>query len=426
MTGASPRWLLLAFFLALGYLVIGPPGRVPDEPGHFWHAQAIARGHFAPASRHAVDLYPLPSGMSTIFWVMRAEGHRLSPKDYEIAASIPHEPYGLRQTSTFPTHYTPLAYIPQTAVALLARAAGMKPFHEVYLGRIVNLLTALGLIALAMRAAPRYSTLILATALLPMTLYELASWSADAPAIGLGLLFCAFMLEPPEPTPRMMAAVAATALLLSLSKPAYFLVALLALFRPTPRRITVAAIAATAIGIPIAMAYANYAWYNARPGFVVDPDAQLRCIVAEPLRFAKVLWNDLRNNAANYGEELIGRFGWLDVYLPKAIVGLEGLLLVACGLTAAPALDARRRMAAIAIVVATFFGIVLSQYLTWSIVCAEWVDGVQGRYFLPILPIALAALALPSPRWRVGPRTVAVVAVVANAFGYVALVRSYY
>ena len=211
MIGASPRWLLLALLLALVYLVVGPPGRVPDEPGHFWHAQAIARGHFAPPSRHAVDLYPLPTGMSTIFWVMRAEGHRLSLADYKVAASIPHEPYGLRQTSTFPTHYTPLAYIPQTAVALVARATGMKPFPEVYLGRIVNLLTALALIALAMKAAPRYSTLILATALLPMTLYELASWSADAPAIGLGLLFCAFMLEPPEPTPRMLAAVAATA-----------------------------------------------------------------------------------------------------------------------------------------------------------------------------------------------------------------------
>jgi uncharacterized membrane protein len=426
VTVASPRWLLLGFFLALGYLIIGPPGRVPDEPGHFWHAQAIARGHFAPPARHAVDLYPLPSGMSTIFWVMRAEGHRMSLKDYEVAASIPHEPFGLRPTSTFPTHYTPLAYIPQTAVALLARATGMKPFHEVYLGRIVNLLTALAVIALAMNIAPRYSTLILATALLPMTLYELASWSVDATTIALGLLFCAFMLEPPEPTPRMAAAVAATALLLSLSKPAYFLVALLALFRPTPRRIAVAAIAATAVGIPIAMAYANYAWYNARPGFVVDPDAQLRCIAAEPLRFAKVLWNDLRGNAASYGEQLIGRFGWLDVYLPKAIVALEAFLLVACGLTAAPALGSRRRIAAITIVVCTFFGIVLSQYLTWSVVCAEWVDGVQGRYFLPILPIALAALALPSPRWRIGPRTVAVAASIANACGYVALVRSYY
>jgi uncharacterized membrane protein len=426
VTGASPRWLFLALVLAFGYLVIGPPGRVPDEPGHFWHAQAIARGHFAPPARHAPDLYPLPTGMTTLFWVMRAEGHRLTMDDYKLAASIPHEPFSLRPTSTFPTHYTPLAYIPQTVVALLARATGMKPFPELYLGRIVNLLASLGLIALAMKVAPRYATLILATALLPMTLYELASWSADAPAIGLGLLFCAFMLEPPEPTPRMMAAVAAAALLLSLSKPAYFLVALLALFRPTPRRIAVAAIAATAVAIPIAMAYANYAWYNSRTGFTVDPGAQLRCILDAPLRFAKVFWYDLRGNAHQYADELIGRFGWLDVYLPKPIVWLEGLLLILCGLTAAPALDRRRRLTSIVIVAGTFFGIVLSQYLTWTVVCADYVDGVQGRYFLPILPVALAALSLPSPRWRAGPRLIAAIAVIANAFGYAALVRAYY
>ncbi|MCU1349088.1 MAG: hypothetical protein JWO56_2118 [Acidobacteria bacterium] len=426
MTPASPRWLLAALLLGLIYLVVTPPGRVPDEPGHFWHAQAIVRGHFAPPHRHAVDLVPLPTGMMTLFWVMRAEGHKLTAADFKLAASIPHEPYSPHATPTFPTHYTPLAYVPQTAVALLARMTGMTPFRELYLGRIVNLLTTLALIAVAMKVAPRYATLFLVTALLPMTLYELASWSADAPAIGLGILFCAFMLEPPEATPRMIAAVAATAVLLSLSKPAYFLVALLALFRPTPRRIAIAALAATAVGIPIAMAYANYAWYNVRVGFHVDPDEQLRCLIDAPGHFVRVIVNDLRGNGAGYVDELIGRFGWLDVRLPKAIAWLEAALLAAVGLTAAPPIDLRRRLATIAILIATFLGIVASQYLTWTVVCADYIDGVQGRYFLPILPLALAALALPSPRWRISPRTIVAVAVIANAVGYVTLVKAYY
>jgi len=420
------RWLSWALVLGLIYVVVTPPGRVPDEAGHFWHAQAVARGHFAPAHRHAVDLVPLPAGMMTLFWVMRAEGHKLTAADFRLAASIPHEPHNPHATPTFPSQYTPLAYVPQTVVALLARATGMTPFRELYLGRIVNLLAALALIAAAMRFAPRYATLFLATALLPMTLYELASWSADAPAIGLGILFCAFMLEPPEPTPRMMAIVAATALLLSLSKPAYFLVALLTLFRPAPRRSAIAAVAASAVGVPIAMAYANYAWYNARPGFSVDPDAQFRCIAGAPLHFARLIAGDVRANGVSYVDELIGRFGWLDVHLPKGIVWLEVALLVAVGLTAAPALDLRRRVAAFAIMIATVIGIIASQYLTWTAVCGDYIDGVQGRYILPILPIALAALALPAPRWRIGPKTIVAVAIVANVAGYVVLRRMYY
>jgi hypothetical protein len=37
-------------------------------------------------------------------------------------------------------------------------------------------------------------------------------------------------------------------------------------------------------------------------------------------------------------------------------------------------------------------GILLSQFLIWSVACGEVLDGVQGRYFLPLLPLALIPL----------------------------------
>jgi hypothetical protein len=47
-------------------------------------------------------------------------------------------------------------------------------------------------------------------------------------------------------------------------------------------------------------------------------------------------------------------------------------------------------------------GIFLSQFLIWSVACGEVVEGVQGRYFLPLLPLALTLPAfgrfkLPAP-----------------------------
>jgi uncharacterized membrane protein len=358
--------------------------------------------------------------------VLGTEQEKVTWKQVRLARTVPHEPHSLVATPTYPTHYTPAAYVPPVIAALVARMLGLYPFTEFYLGRVINLVAALGLFYAAMRLAPRHANVFLTVALLPMALFEMASWSPDAWTLGLGVLFTALMLEPPEPTPGAIAAVAVTALLLSLSKPAYFLIALLALFRPTSRRIAVAAIGATAIGIPIAMAYAGYAWYNAWTGYPIDPGEQLRCILAAPLRFAGVVARDLSGHGRRYVAEMIGRLGWINVYLPAAITAMEAALLAVVGLTAAPSLDAKRRATALVIVVGTIVGIVTSQYLTWTVICSDRIDGVQGRYFLPLLPVMLMLLALPAPRWRISAKTISLVSIVANLFAFVAVVRRYY
>ena len=76
-----------------------------------------------------------------------------------------------------------------------------------------------------------------------------------------------------------------------------------------------------------------------------------------------------------------------------------------------------------------WLGIYLSQYLTWSRVGAELVDGPQGRYFLPLLPVL--ALALPGlgdlPRLRAALTALPVAACVAGAAILPSiLVRFYY
>jgi hypothetical protein len=83
-------------------------------------------------------------------------------------------------------------------------------------------------------------------------------------------------------------------------------------------------------------------------------------------------------------------------------------------------------MAAVAIVTMTFFGILLSQYLIWSIAGGETIEGVQGRYFLEILPLFLASISLPRVRWHISPRVIVAAAIVCNGAALVTLVRHYW
>jgi uncharacterized membrane protein len=318
----------------------------------------------------------------------------------------------------FAAWYTPLPYVAQSLVAALP----LRPAIVFYGGRIANLLLAVLLIGLAIRIAPQYGSIFAAAALLPMSLYELGSLSADAATIALAWLFTALLLAPP----RRIWVIAFVGFLLALCKPAYFLLALLALVMRIRWRQKIAILGATAFGTLLAIAAAQHGAYNARPGLPIDAGAQLRCIASDPIHFARVMLHDVVTNGRFYIEEMIGRFGANQLKLSPVVITIEILLLLGVALTCGAALRARMRMTALAIVAMTIAGILLSQYLIWSVVCGDALEGVQGRYFLEILPLFLAAIALPQTRLRTNPRVVIAVTAVCNAMALMTLVRRYW
>jgi uncharacterized membrane protein len=413
----SPRlFAIAALIIGLSYVVIAPPFAVPDEQNHFWRALAIARGHLIPA--HGRDTTIVAKSVQNFVWILdRAEPRESLREKLRVIASLPFDGQ-VGGEVRFAAWYTPLPYIVQSVVA----AMPLRPIVLFYGGRAANLLAAILLVALAIRAAPRHAPVIAAAALLPMTFYELASWSPDAATIALAWLFIALLLE----APRRTWLVATVGLALALCKPAYFVIALLALATKFRWRDRIAIIGATAAGTLVALAAARRGAYNARAGLPVDAAAQLRCIVADPLHFVRVALHDVASNGRFYVEEMIGRFGANELKLSPFVITAEIALLAIIALTAGVAVQRRVRATALAITVMTVGGILLSQYLIWSIVCGDVIEGVQGRYFLEVLPLALTAFALPRARWRHASWAIVIVAAVCNGVALMTLVRRYW
>lgn len=414
----SPRlFVAAALLLGLAYVFVTPPFEVPDEQNHFWRALAVGRGQLLPT--RGLDSMPVIKSTQNFVWVLsRTEPHETLAQKLRIVAALPYDGTAAGRVR-FAAWYTPLPYVAQSLVA----APPLRPAIVFYGGRIANLVVAVFLIALAIRIAPQYGVIFAASALLPMSLYEMGSLSADAPTIALAWLFTALLLAPVRRTwPIALAGFA-----LALCKPAYFLIALLAMVVPLRRRQRIAILGATAFGTLLAIAAAQRGGYNARPGLPVDAGAQLRCIASDPIHFAHVMLHDVATNGRFYIEELIGRFGANELKLSPVVITLEILLLLGVALTCGAAVRARVRITALAIVAMTVAGILLSQYLIWSVVCGDALEGVQGRYFLEILPLFLAALALPRLRpLRMNPWIVIAVAAVCNAMALLTLVRRYW
>jgi uncharacterized membrane protein len=409
-----------AAILGIAYAILTPPFNVPDETFHFWRPLVIAHGQLMPQRRGAPDAGTIPLGAQNfvfVMWWQRTPQGKMTRELLRVAAQSPPEIERPKEVR-FPTQYTPVPYAPQTIAAMAMYALKLRPFIVFYLGRLLNLAAALALMWMAMRAAPQLAEVIAAVTLLPMTLTLFGSWSPDALTIALATLLTALLLG--ERAPR---AAIAVAVVLSLCKPAYFLIALLVIPGRFRRSMKIAIIAATAIGTAMAMAYLQIGAYAQRMFDPINAGAQMQCFLGDPMRFVRGLGRAVAGNGWIYIEQIAGRAGGDALMnMPLIVVVVELALLVAAALGTM----ARWRALTAGIVVITILGIFFSQYLVWSIACGEVIEGVQGRYFLPLLTLALTMLALPALKKRIPVAAVLAAAVLCNAIVLIGIARQFW
>jgi uncharacterized membrane protein len=128
-----------------------------------------------------------------------------------------------------------------------------------------------------------------------------------------------------------------------------------------------------------------------------NPGAQLALVLSEPWRIPAVAHATLAQMWLGYAYSFVGVLGWLDTLLPLPYYRAAGAMLLVAALATllgeqrATAGGARPLWLAAAVVVSIggIFGIL---YLTWSPPGHAVVNGVQGRYFLPLAMLLGAAL----------------------------------
>ena len=393
---AHRLFIVLASLFGLGFVFATPPCYVPDEVAHFWRGVSIAYGTLQPTSGKA----PLPKGYQVFVFCVMHGNERVSREQMRTARTIDEKANEMVNLTVVPSSYTPANYLPQIVAALIGRVAHLRPMIVFYLGRLFALAAFIALVAFAIRTTPFLKWGFCAAALLPMTLFMAASWSADSMTIALAFLVTALALRG--------VANPIAAFLLGLCKPVNFLVAFIS------RRwiLPVAAVLGFAVLLLLSRGTATARW---------------SCITSDPLRFARIVASDYAGSTPAYAEQMVGRLGRLDVVLPRPILWLEWALLAVLVLTAGEKIPRVQRVLALAVSVALMLSISTWMYVTWTPTCDPPLLGIQGRYFLPMLPVLMLGVSNPWWRWRrPGAAATAAVAIIANCFAVAAVAIHYY
>jgi len=238
-------------------------------------------------------------------------------------------------------------------------------------------------------------------ALLPMTMFELASVSCDALTISGAMFFTSLVLwASTRVTLRRIdvALVLSAAAVLLDVKPGYWaLVLLVLLIRPAQlggRTRYVAFVAGNAlavVGVFLAVFLVTAA--DARMQSAGAAQSQLLFILHQPLGFLGILWSSLQSSLLKWTLETIGVLGWFTIALPPTLylVVLVGGLGFFTRMREEVLLQPWRRALLAAAGVAVFVTMAVALYAFLGPTASGEVS-FQGRYLAPVWLLLLLSV----------------------------------
>jgi uncharacterized membrane protein len=437
------RWPALAFVclsMAFGtaLIAVDPPLRGPDEISHFLRIYSYTRGGLLPLTevngrrgvfveralydrlyyfkdqgelfakslqRHKGEWYARPQDEGIRYGQIMAGYPRAAATSDGAAAQPPvFAPFAGTEG------YNPVAYAPYILGAAIGERLGLDLPELLFLMRFLGLLFFTAVAAYAIAVTPALQWAFVLIAMLPVSLFNRVVLSADGAALSYALLITALCLRAAlTPSAGRVWERSLWMTLCVLAKQPQIVFVLLELMavrlKDLPRRwISVAIVVLPgAILSPLWVVgvSADVAAWRVREGHdysveEFNPLWKLAYMWEHPLHFPQATWAALRDWGAPLWPELIGILGWQDILLrPWTYVALTALLLL-WPLQKLP-LDraARTRVAVVTglTVLAYFVLVYLIFFLTYTPVASPYVLGVQGRYFVIVLPVAAIFMA---------------------------------
>jgi len=406
-----PEVTFVIIGLIFGSLLIysNPPFQSNDEDRHFFNAYFLASGQFGPRQDGDKIGGVLPSSVFNSVMSFQGiafkDGVQLSEARVRSLAQTPLAASNTSFVNNANYVLNPLPYAPFSVGIAISRVLNSSPISIMRSARFTGLVAFLVIVAIAIRITPIHKYTLMAVALTPMTLYQASSVSYDTLCMALAFLITALCLSyttrDRELSLRELTALVVLAVALRFMKNGYFLIP--ALFLMIPQRVVGArwksvVIAACLVAAAIAPMFTWDVYLtslNLRGGqelqndFYFDSMAQLRFHSADPLQFAWLLIANCVFQAKEWIIGLIGRFGYSYTRLPQPIVFFHGLVLLVMALIDSnPKISLSWRQKAVAFVVwAGTASIIIGGFFLISPVGAHQIYGLQGRYFLPIVPI---------------------------------------
>lgn len=471
---AALVFVLIAGVFGAVWSVLTPPFWGHDEITQFGRAYQVSQGGFLPEKIHddrgpawggqvPVSINALSSYAFDDYNNNHDEPEPMvaDPQGYDLLGAMPVSSATSQVWFTNTAAYSPVPYLPPAAGIRLAQAFDLSTGGMLLATRWAGLIAYLVIAGFALRTlrGHRVQWLAFTVSVLPIALFQAGTVTADTVTNALALVVSALVVKglflgQRLSKPETVAAFAA-AILLPVCKPTYVLLAMLIVLIPARRfgfgglehirnwqralPFVVAGLGAVAFAVWMKIAAPTgdgmslmrpeAQWGTVRPG------DQLHDILGDPFHFLRVFGDSIARRDQLWFTQFFGALGFSYVEVPA-------LTIVACLLAFAMSIGAgdrfplsganrTRTWLVLLTIVASVAMIYVTLYMSFTPVDYFIIDGVQGRYFVPLALLGLAVLLrwmplrLTDSAGRIPARAAAITVVGASTIALIAAVVKY-
>jgi uncharacterized membrane protein len=158
--------------------------------------------------------------------------------------------------------------------------------------------------------------------------------------------------------------------------------------------------------------------------YKTNPAANLHILLSHPLLLVRLPYHFIVTNGVGNIHEAIGILGLLNLVFPHKYyffwVAALAIALLSLPFMARPGRPVSQtvpnRLYVVAILILTAWTLMISMYLNWTDVGSNFIDGVQGRYDLVLLPFMILVFMPFNAAFRLPPIIPALPAIALGIF----------
>lgn len=400
-------FLILVIPISLGYLFFMTPLSVADETAHYSTAYQISKGTL---------INILPGEIPTNLKNNRATNY------YKLDQLLKLENDNNLLSTCRIVRYSPLVYFPSAVGLYIGNILNLNATISFYIARVFNLLVFLITGYIGIKILPIGKLVLFVYLLNPMMIHQAISLSADSIINSLCLLLICYslylMYKKEKLTNKNLLLLGLIMIATASVKYVYIVLLLLPIFMLMKKHKTLTKTQKIIILITIILSLITwvgiyvYGKYDAKkldPNYdysvisdkpdehnkEINSSKQLHFLLENPQNLVSMLYYTTINNTPFYLTTFLGQsLGELNINV-NLLISVSYLLILVFSVISQKekkTYEKIPKLLMISIVIIEYGAIITGMSLQWTSVGNLIAEGVQGRYFLPVMILLLLAL----------------------------------
>lgn len=428
-------YIILSLIIGGMYVFIIPLCNQSDEPAHLYRAFQVAEGEIISPQKDGAFVAKLPKSIEEMVQVNSENKKREYKKYYDIKEMM-EIPLNEEETTEIVTigNYLGVSYFPHVIGIKTGMLLNLNPYYSAMLGRITGLITTVLLFGLAIKKLPKHKLFASIILLSPVALSYSASISADSLLLAASLLMFSYVLyymHTKEKVKKLdYVILAILTFILAISKMAYVPIIGILMFIPKDcfknSKVKWGLIASLILlGLISTIWWMNTANIDVSIG---DENYTNIWIYKKPLSYLIVLFRTTINNAYSYIENAFaGHFLCHNQVNPYAVVPLAYIAISIIAFFSdenKTKTTMLQKLITTGIIVMVYVLVSTAMYVYNTSYKNDLIIGVQGRYFLPL--ILMAMFFANNKKIEIKEERLTNIALISNYAVYLAMMTTFF